>query len=40
VIDSGPLYDPMALMLEQGGVPVFRKIDRAVRALAAFCARD
>jgi acyl-CoA synthetase (NDP forming) len=40
VIDSGPLYDPMALMLERGGVPVFRKIDRAVRALAAFCARD
>ncbi len=40
VIDSGPLYDPMAVMLEKNGVPVFRKIDRAVRALAAFCARD
>ncbi len=40
VIDSGALYDPMALMLERGGVPVFRKIDRAVRALAAFCAAD
>lgn len=40
VIDSGPLYDPMALLLARGGVPVFRKIDRAVRALAAFCAVD
>jgi len=38
VIDAGALYDPMALMLERGGVPVFRKIDRATRALAAFCA--
>ena len=40
VIDAGSLYDPMALMLERGGVPVFRKIDRATRALAAFCAPD
>ncbi len=37
VVDSGRIYDPMALMIERAGVPVFRKIDRAARALAAFC---
>jgi acyl-CoA synthetase (NDP forming) len=37
VIDSGRLYDPMAFMIERAGIPVFRKIDRAARALAAFC---
>ncbi|MHB8080536.1 MAG: acetate--CoA ligase family protein [Candidatus Krumholzibacteriia bacterium] len=40
VVDAGPLYDPLASRLERGGVPVFRKIDRAVRALAAFCVPD
>ncbi len=35
-IDSGRLYDPAVLMLERGGVPVYRKIDRASRALSAF----
>jgi len=38
VIDSGRLYDPLAILLESRGVPVFRKIDRAARALGAFCA--
>ena len=33
VIDSGTLFDPLASALEQGGLPVFRKADRAVRAL-------
>jgi acyl-CoA synthetase (NDP forming) len=37
VIDSGPMYDPLCRQLESAGVPVFRKIDRAARALAAFC---
>ena len=37
VIDSGRLYDPLADQLMAAGVPVFRKIDRATRALAAFC---
>ena len=37
VIDSGGIYDPMCRMIESAGVPVFRKIDRAARALAAFC---
>ncbi|MBE0566901.1 MAG: acetate--CoA ligase family protein, partial [Krumholzibacteria bacterium] len=37
VVDSGRLYDPLCRRLEQAGVPVFRKIDRAARALAAFC---
>ncbi len=37
VVDSGRIYDPMCRRLEQAGIPVFRKIDRAARALAAFC---
>lgn len=36
VIDSGRLYDPLCHLLEAAGIPVFRKIDRAARALAAF----
>lgn len=35
-IDSGRLYDPAVLILERAGVPVYRKIDRAGRALNAF----
>ncbi len=38
VVDSGSIYDPMCRMLLVAGIPVFRKIDRAARALAAFCA--
>lgn len=37
VVDSGELYDPMCRIIEKAGIPVFRKIDRAARALAAFC---
>jgi acyl-CoA synthetase (NDP forming) len=37
VVDSGKLYDPMCRIIEKAGIPVFRKIDRAARALAAFC---
>jgi acyl-CoA synthetase (NDP forming) len=37
VVDSGKLYDPMCRMIEAAGIPVFRKIDRAARSLAAFC---
>ena len=33
VVDSGALFDPLALALEKGGLPVFRTADRAVRAL-------
>jgi acyl-CoA synthetase (NDP forming) len=33
VVDSGVLFDPMAAVLEQGGLPVFRSADRAVRVL-------
>jgi acyl-CoA synthetase (NDP forming) len=35
-IDSGRIYDAGVLMLERAGVPVYRKIDRASRALSAF----
>ncbi len=37
VVDSGVIYDPMCRMIEEAGIPVFRKIDRAARALDAFC---
>jgi acyl-CoA synthetase (NDP forming) len=37
VVDSGRRYDPMCRLIEAEGIPVFRKIDRAARALAAFC---
>jgi len=37
VVDSGTIYDPLCRMIEEAGVPVFRKIDRAARTLAAFC---
>lgn len=40
VIDSGRLYDPLCRQLEAGGIPVFRKIDRAARALAAFLSTE
>ncbi|HOX26213.1 MAG TPA: acetate--CoA ligase family protein [Candidatus Krumholzibacteria bacterium] len=37
VVDSGHQYTPLCRQLETAGVPVFRKIDRAARALAAYC---
>lgn len=37
VVDSGRIYDPMCVLIEKAGIPVFRKIDRAASALAAFC---
>jgi acyl-CoA synthetase (NDP forming) len=36
-VDSGRLYDDFVMVLQRGGIPVFRKIDRASRALAALC---
>ncbi|MBN1592805.1 MAG: acetate--CoA ligase family protein, partial [Candidatus Coatesbacteria bacterium] len=35
-IDSGALYDPFVAMMEKAGLPCFRKIDRAMRALSQF----
>lgn len=35
-IDSGALYDPFVAMMEKAGLPCFRKIDRAIRALSNF----
>ena len=37
VVDSGEIYDPLCRRFEEAGIPVFRKIDRAARSLAAFC---
>jgi len=39
VVDSGDIYDPMCRAIESAGIPVFRKIDRAAAAVAAFCQR-
>ncbi len=35
-IDAGPLYDPLALAIREGGVPVFRSADSAVRSLGRY----
>jgi acyl-CoA synthetase (NDP forming) len=35
-IDSGPLYDPLSRAIREGGVPVFRSADEAVRALGRY----
>jgi acyl-CoA synthetase (NDP forming) len=32
-LDSGKLYDPAVRMMEDAGIPCFRKIDRAMKAL-------
>lgn len=37
-IDSGRLYDEFAVLLQRAGIPVYRKIDRAMRALSRYCA--
>ncbi len=34
-VDSGRLYDDFVQVLQRGGIPVWRKIDRASRALSA-----
>ena len=39
VVDSGALYDPLAARLEQGGLPTFRSMDRAVRLLGRYAGR-
>jgi hypothetical protein len=31
VVDAGDVYDPMAALLDSGGVPTFRTADRALR---------
>lgn len=36
VVDSGPLYDHLATALEQGGLPVFRSADQAVRVVGKY----
>jgi len=36
VLDSGPLYDPLARELRDQGVPVFRSADQAIRSLGLY----
>jgi acyl-CoA synthetase (NDP forming) len=35
-VDSGPLYETCVQMMKRAGLPCFRKVDRATRALAAY----
>jgi acyl-CoA synthetase (NDP forming) len=35
-VDSGALYDPLAQALRRAGLPTFRRVDRATRALARY----
>jgi acyl-CoA synthetase (NDP forming) len=35
-VDSGALYDPLAGAMRRAGLPTFRRVDRATRALARF----
>jgi len=37
-VDAGPLYDPCVLTMKRAGLPVFRKVDRAMRAMARYLA--
>jgi acyl-CoA synthetase (NDP forming) len=37
-VDSGALYDPFVALLQRAGIPTFRRIDRATRALSRYCA--
>jgi acyl-CoA synthetase (NDP forming) len=37
VIDAGRLYDPLANLLEEKGIPTFRTADEALRAFSVFC---
>jgi acyl-CoA synthetase (NDP forming) len=36
-VDSGRLYDDCVVLLERAGIPTYRKIDRATRALSKYC---
>jgi acyl-CoA synthetase (NDP forming) len=38
VVDAGAIYDPLARMLQEGGIPTFRAADRALRLLNVFVA--
>jgi hypothetical protein len=38
VIDAGAVYDPLAALLEQHGVPTFRTADTALRLFDVFVA--
>ena len=38
-VDSGALYDPLASAMRRAGLPTFRRVDRATRALARFIGR-
>ena len=38
-VDSGSLYEPCVRRMREAGLPCFRKVDRAMRALGAFVVR-
>jgi acyl-CoA synthetase (NDP forming) len=40
VVDAGAVYDPLAAALEHAGIPAFRTMDRAMRALTRLVSRS
>ena len=36
-VDGGSMYDPLARLLEENGVPTFRTVDRALQVLNIYC---
>ena len=38
VVDAGRLYDPFVAKLEEGGIPVFRRADQAMRVMGRYSA--
>ncbi len=38
-VDAGALYDPLVAAMRRAGLPAFRRVDRATRALARFIGR-
>ncbi len=40
VVDAGCAYDTMARVLQEGGIPVFRSADRAIRLLELYCSHS
>lgn len=36
-VDSGRLYDEFVVLIERAGIPTYRKIDRATRAMSLYC---
>jgi acyl-CoA synthetase (NDP forming) len=36
-VDGGSMFDPLAMLLEENGVPTFRTVERALRLFSRYC---